>query len=109
MSPMWWMLVLACSEPPRSIDAAKALEGVASRGEPQFQMVCALCHGRTGQGVSRTPALAGRVHELSDDELLSAMIQGRGAMSRTRLNDQQAADVLAYLRQTFPAPAEGAP
>jgi len=101
MAILWWLL--ACAEP-RPVAPVLALEGVASRGEPQYQMVCARCHGASGGGMARTPALAGRVHTLTDEQVVGAVINGQGAMSRTRLTDQQAADVLAYLRAAFPAP-----
>jgi len=96
-------LLAACSEP-RPVAEALALQGVAERGKAQYQMVCARCHGQEGGGMARTPALRGRVHGLGDEVVMDAMLNGRGAMARTRLTDQQAADVLAYLRATFPAP-----
>jgi len=93
--------LLGCSEP-KPVEPVLALEGSAQRGEARFQMECARCHGASGGGAGGTPALAGRVHELPDAEVVDAMLNGRGAMMRLRLTDQQAADVLAYLRATFP-------
>jgi mono/diheme cytochrome c family protein len=100
-----FVLLWACAEP-RPVEPVLALDGSAARGEAQYQMVCARCHGASGGGAGRTPAVAGRVHALSDADVVGAMLNGRGAMGRTGLTDRQAADVLAYLRATFPAPGE---
>jgi len=96
-----FVLLWACAEP-RPVEPVLALDGVAGRGEAQFQMVCAQCHGAGGNGIGQTPALRGRAHRLTDAELVGAMVNGRGSMRRTRITDAQAADVLAYVRATFP-------
>jgi mono/diheme cytochrome c family protein len=95
------LLLLACAEP-RDPAPVLALTGDAGRGEAQYQMRCASCHGASGSGVSRTPALVGRVGQLSDAELVSVMLNGKGAMTRqSGLSDQHTADLLAYLRKAF--------
>lgn len=98
---MWWTLVIACSEP-RPVAPVLALQGVAARGEAQYQMRCATCHGAGGNGAGATPALRGGVHALTDAEVVDAMLNGRGAMTRVRMSDAEAADVLAFLREAFP-------
>ena len=96
-------LLLACAEP-RSVEPALAAAGVAARGEAQYQMRCATCHGAAGGGAGGTPALAGAVHRLSDAEVVDAMLNGRGAMSPLRMTDAEAADVLRFVRERFPGP-----
>jgi mono/diheme cytochrome c family protein len=96
------LLLLACAEP-RDPAQVLALTGDAARGEAQYQMRCAACHGPSGNGVVRNPALRGRVGQLPDSELVGVMLNGKGAMARqSGLQDQHAADLLAYLRQAFP-------
>ena len=96
-------LTLGCSEP-RDPEKVLALQGTVERGEPQFQMTCARCHGEVGGGGPRAPALSA-ISRLSDRDIADAILNGRGAMRGTRLNEQQARDVLAFLRQRFPAPS----
>ena len=93
--------LLGCSEP-KPVEPVLALEGSAQRGEARYQMECARCHGASGGGAGGAPALSGRVHELPDAEVVDTMLNGRGAMMGLRLTDRQAADILAYLRETFP-------
>lgn len=95
---------VACGEP-RPTAPVLALEGDAARGEAKYQMVCAGCHGAEGGGIARAPGLAGRVHGLADDAVVHVMLNGRGGMPAKRITDQEAADVLAFLRARWPAPA----
>jgi mono/diheme cytochrome c family protein len=98
------LTLLACGlqREPEPVAPVLALTGDAKKGEAQFQMTCANCHGALGNGVSRTPALAGNVHTFTDEELVDIMLNGREAMSPTRLSPQHAANILAYLRATWP-------
>jgi mono/diheme cytochrome c family protein len=92
--------LLACAAP-RSADTALELQGLPERGLVQYQIDCAGCHGQLGGGNSATPALASSLSTLSDAEVLRAIIEGRGAMRPRRVSDQDAADVLAWMRQTW--------
>lgn len=95
------LLLFGCGER-RDLTNVLTLEGDTARGEAQYQMACARCHGAEGNGVASTPALKGYVGDLHDPAVVQTMLQGKGAMSAVRLTDQQAADVLAYLRATWP-------
>ncbi len=100
---MWMWLALACAPTPRDPAPVLAITGDAEVGAAQYQMRCASCHGGSGNGVSRTPPLAGAVSKLSDGDVVSIMLNGRGAMTRqSGMQDKHAADVLAYLRRAFP-------
>ena len=94
---------LACREP-RETAPALALEGDLARGTASYQVVCAGCHGAEGGGIARAPALAGRVHALSDEDVVHVMLNGRGGMPAKRISDQEAADILVFLRSEWPAP-----
>ncbi|MCB9680794.1 MAG: cytochrome c [Alphaproteobacteria bacterium] len=96
-------VVVACG-PAREPDAALALTGDVARGQAQYQMVCARCHGANGFGMLQTPALAYTVSSHDDRTVVSAMIRGRGGMGAQDVTDQQAADILAWLRATWPTP-----
>ena len=98
------LMLFACAEP-RPIDPVQALDGSPARGEAQYQMVCAQCHGASGHGVGRSPALTERAPHRDDASILYTMLNGRGAMRGIRLSDQEASDILAYLRVRFPAHA----
>ena len=90
----------ACGER-RDPAVALALTGDEARGQAQYQMKCAVCHGAEGHGVASAPALSARVAGLSDAEIVGAMVVGRGAMRPVRLTDQEAADIGVWLRQTW--------
>lgn len=92
------VLLLACSEP-RDTAPALALTGDVARGEAQYQMVCAGCHGAAGGGVARAPALKPFVSASTDAQIIEVILNGRRGMPAQRVDDQQAADIVAYLRQ----------
>jgi mono/diheme cytochrome c family protein len=87
------LLVLACAADPVA-------------GEERYTLFCASCHGADGaagvqvSGVAATD-LARVIPSLSDSTLLSVMQDGSGAMPPQRLDDADAADLVAYLRQAF--------
>ena len=58
------------------------------------------CHGSDGNSGS-APALRDTVSGLSDDQIIDAVLDGKEAMPPNDLEDQQMADVLAWLRQSF--------
>lgn len=84
-------------------DDIKALSGNAATGETVFtSMTCASsgCHGMDGNSGS-APALRDVVSGLSDDQVINAVLDGEGSMPPNDLEDQEMADVLAWLRQQF--------
>jgi mono/diheme cytochrome c family protein len=70
------------------------LLGGAERGEVLFAENCAGCHGRGGTG-GTGPALADS--GLDEDEITSAIEQGRGIMPAGIVTGQNQADVVAYV------------
>jgi len=82
----------------------------ASRGEPLYKTRCASCHGATLEGSENGPPLSGR--DFAQDwncaniadlfEKIQFTMPGNRA---GRLNDDQIADILAYILQTnrFPS------
>ncbi len=92
---------LACQER-RDVTAVLVLDGVAERGRATYQMQCARCHGSQGHGVGGAPVLAGKVGDLHDPAIAALIVNGRGGMPSSKLTDQQVADVLAWLRATWP-------
>lgn len=85
------------------VNAVLALDGLASSGATWFAANCAGCHGSTGEGSSFAPSLYTRVPNRDDESLVQTLIQGRGGMPAwgNTFNDQQLADLRAYLRATF--------
>lgn len=82
---------------------ALSLTGDAQRGAQIFATVCAPCHGADGSGTSRGEDLTEHVGHHTDEELAAVLAAGGGRMPDPGLMDDQAiADVLAYLRATFP-------
>ena len=96
------VLALACGGP-EDVSGLGALEldGDATRGEALFAFHCASCHGADGSGGSQGVDLREEVPHHSDRELVRIMANGTGIMSAPGLTDQEIADVLAYLRETF--------
>lgn len=79
-----------------------ALEGDAMAGGTVFANACgdSICHG--SDGVSGPAAdLTVEVPVRTETELLDVMLNGSGDMLPLNLTDQQAADVLAYITETF--------
>lgn len=80
-----------------------ALTGDAAAGETVFTSTAcssAACHGADGMSGS-APSLSGVVSARSDDQVIDAVLDGKGGMPPQNLTDQQMADVLAWLRDTF--------
>jgi mono/diheme cytochrome c family protein len=95
------LLALACGGGEETGLGALELQGDASRGESLFAFHCASCHGGDGSGGSQGVDLREEVPHHSDRELVGLMANGKGTMPAPGLSDQQIADVLAYLRETF--------
>lgn len=86
---------------PARIEAILALPGDVTAGEAVFaRCAAASCHGPDGNSGSGSP-LSDEVPDLSDEGLVDVVLGGEEAMPPQALTDQEMADVLAYLRETF--------
>lgn len=83
--------------------AIKDLTGDPAAGQTVFtsgQCATAGCHGADGNSGS-APALRDVVGSRTDDQIIDAVLDGKGAMPPQDLTDQQMADVLAWMRANF--------
>jgi mono/diheme cytochrome c family protein len=90
------------SSPP--LPPALELDGDATAGGKIFETTCgtAQCHGPDGSGGSTNAEdLRKVVPLLTDVFIVTVMTDGYLVMPPQRLEDQQMADVLAYLRATW--------
>jgi len=94
------MALTACA-PPRDIAPALALRGDPTAGRAQYQIVCAGCHGPEGTGIAGAPGIAATVAGLTDTDVVTAMLRGRGGMPAAHITDAQAADILAFVRASW--------
>lgn len=106
------LLLAACGEP----EADPAAEAVA-RGQADYQVYCAVCHGEQGEGYAADNANAlahpAFLAVATDEFLKSAIIRGRPGTPMSAwgvdwggpLDDDSADDLVAYLR----AYAQGSP
>ncbi len=79
------------------------LEGDNGAGMTVFSGSCSAesCHGADGVS-GMAPSLAGTVPNLSDAQIVSVLLNGKGTMpTQAGLSDQQLADVVAYVGTTF--------
>ena len=90
--------------------------GDTKTGHQKFGLFCAACHGSVGQGYVGGGAgpgigLAGFLRSASDDYILQTLKQGRintamrpfiGAAGLANLNEQDAYDIIAYMRSLAP-------
>lgn len=92
---------------------ATPVAGDLSRGKTLFANICGVCHGATGQGTDRAPALndPARLNQFDDAWYQQTITKGRPAQGMptwgTVLSPQQIADLIAVLdnwRQNAPAP-----
>jgi mono/diheme cytochrome c family protein len=70
-----------------------------ARGDAIVHDVCSHCHDASG--------LAKRADALDDETLASVIENGFGAMPAQNLDEQQIADVIAYLRSVSPNASTG--
>ena len=84
------------------VDAALALDGDAAAGASTFAGSCGLdaCHGSDGDS-GQGAELSGVIPNMTDKEIVSVMVNGTGDMVGAGLSDQENADVLAYLLDTY--------
>jgi len=78
--------------------ATEGLTGDPAAGANVYAANCASCHGVNGEG-GTGPALAGEAEETA--ELEDIILNGEGEMPAIPLEDQELADVIAYLQETF--------
>ena len=90
------LAVVACGAPAPEVEEALAIEGSPTAGAEHYEAVCTQCHlGNLYLG-DMTPS-----H--SDEQIVSAQLQGIGQMPPQDVTAEDAADVLAYLRDRFGA------
>lgn len=92
-------LLGACGKSDPAVDAVLSLSGDATAGASVW-ITCAACHGENGEG-GTGPAMTEEAGEVSDEEFVDIMIYGYEEMAPVGLEDQEMADVLAYIRATF--------
>ena len=85
----------------------KDASGDAANGATLYGATCQGCHGADGKqgtviGGAASSDLTVEVPEQSDSELTSVMLDGYEEMPSQFTDAQDAADCLAYLRETFP-------
>ena len=104
---MGMVALLALAACDKGSDSAGSLVGDPVAGEKVFGATCAQsnCHGPDGTGSdpsSSADDLNKVVPALSDAEIEVRIVEGFGLMAPVGgLNDQDVADVIAYVRQEF--------
>lgn len=87
---------------PARIDAILALQGDATAGQTAFaRCSAASCHGADGNSGSTGAPLSEEIPELTDERIIDVVLGGYEAMPAQNLADQEMADLLAYLHETF--------
>jgi mono/diheme cytochrome c family protein len=89
---------------PNQTPPALELDGDPKAGATIFEKTCgaATCHGPDGSGgTTNAKDLREVVPELSDRKIVKVMTAGYLVMPPQRLEDQEMADVLAYLREEW--------
>ena len=95
---------------------ASGVEAQMKAGRDGYDVNCAACHGRDGKGSNLFPALAGNPNllQVRDDTIARVVLAGTRAVATSKaptgpampslawkLNNQQAADILTYVRNTW--------
>jgi cytochrome c len=98
-----WFVLPALMVPMLLLAAGK---GDAVKGKEVFRR-CAVCHGDSGEGkevigkafgVTMKPLSSKEVQSLDDAALKKGIVEGRGKMKPVNLTDEEAADVIAFIR-----------
>ena len=86
------------SSSPHVARAIAALEGDATAGEPLYSNHCASCHGATAGGGSG-PNLVKELKDHDLEDMIDVVLDGDGSMPPfDSLEDQQIADIMAYIK-----------
>ena len=102
----WLLLVpmvvglMGCASHPR-LEGVQALTPNADAGEAIYAKHCAECHGADLAGAVEGPDIRGEVRFHSDAQLVVMVLAGVGEMEGfdKELDDQQAADLVAWLNR----------
>lgn len=94
------LMLIACGDKDGD-SGAVALDGDAANGASLYSSSCAGCHGADGTGVSGPDLTSGLVSGMSDDAISDVIANGVGSMPGITSDDQEIADILAYLRQEW--------
>ena len=81
-------------------DSILALTGDEASGATVYASTCSGCHAADGTG-GTGPSLVEHAQHFDDEALLDIVFNGRGSMPGFSLEDQDAADLLAYIRAEF--------
>ena len=88
------------------VDAVTKLTGDVTAGQMVFSQLCgtAACHGPDGNtpGTPQTVKFSDRIPEMDDRGIADTVLSGLRTMpAQSQLTDQQVADVVAYVLETF--------
>lgn len=90
----------ACGAPSSDrVTNVLALDGTASSGGAVYTRACASCHDADGNGTSQPMST---LVPAEDDEGLAQVVAGGNHVPTSAMTEQEAADLIAYLRQTWP-------
>jgi mono/diheme cytochrome c family protein len=78
-----------------------------ARGAALYAADCVVCHGADGTaGIDGASNLVEDVPNLDDAAITDVVLNGKDEMPAFAYTEAQMADLLAFLRETFPAPVE---
>jgi len=85
-------------------EAILALTGDSAAGQATFTAgTCSTdsCHGSDGNSGPSAMPFSSLASSLSDDDIVNSVLDGKGGMPPQDLEDQEMANVLAWLRSDF--------
>jgi mono/diheme cytochrome c family protein len=82
-----------------------SLDRTPSNGATVFEDECSYCHGDTAMGGS-APNLSTATKRMTDGEIVEQILEGGLSMPSIEVTEQQAVDVVAWLRAKFPPPTK---
>jgi len=104
MMAMIPLMLIACGDKDGDSGGAAGasdLTGDATAGAALYASNCAGCHGADGTGVSGPDLTSGLVSGMSDGSISDVIANGAGSMPAITSDDQEVADIVAYLRQEW--------